>query len=961
MSFESPFLDPSTWDFDVVEITVPRGFRYAGYSARALRATTQGAAAVQAPSDAVVRVAALPQAEVLELEVLPFLERGTLLELPWGLPTFYLFFTSGTSLGVVEHDAVSQGEDLTSGPGVTEVTLAALFPDRMVREPLLWVEALGTGGAWQTFSDRVAAETGGGDDRAVLILDHAGRPVSSGSFELEIGGQIHTVDLQAQDQGDLQKAVARLNAGGQSIPFLFSQPGVPLIRPLPASTDIQMVRLEDLHTAVGQIEVEPGLRHVSFTDLGAWLAPQGVNDPTVPLSLRRFLRGNKVTPLINGTEFFADLFGALNQAAFTGGGVHLGAGYALVHREPMTRKPENDPDFANTFLGVVERIRAAGGQSRILAPDFIQVADIQELSSEEALVFFSLVDLAVILNMLSTRFSFLKDFRTDGSGLIIMALILLFDSHIINFLLSDGATKLEPAGEAVEDLDALSSVRCIYSSLPATIEDNPLAAAEGDFPFGTIFDWIRQFGLYHQKLGVVWTPDGPVGYCGGMDINTDRLDDERHLASYPFHDIHARLEGPSVRDLAITFQQRWERDAGDQDLVEVWQAGQPEPVIPDAGEDIVQIARTYFAPSDPARALEFAPQGDRTILDTMLRAIDQAREYIHIEDQYLSPPEELIQALENKVASGTVAKVIITTASENGQLFGGLVTDDLVARLRAADTSGEVVRVGLMRRRYTVPANGLRASSGRLILMQDLAASTGPNSVVHLGPAQRVPAPPFWLAVEGELMYVYDEAVPMTPPEPGVKAMSVERGAGTHLLSSHLGDFGPEVREHKKHAAATVISLDGIYVHAKPLLVDDVLGSIGSANLNRRGVYHDGECNLITIPEKLRKAPSNPVRYLRKRLWAEMLDLPWETVEPLLDDPLAASRLFDRSWLLGNTWVPIDTTPSHLMFGSFTGGDGWVMNVLTAAGFAVTATDQTHRAMFDSIVDPTSSLDPLLP
>ena len=136
-------------------------------------------------------------------------------------------------------------------------------------------------------------------------------------------------------------------------------------------------------------------------------------------------------------------------------------------------------------------------------------------------------------------------------------------------------------------------------------------------------------------------------------------------------------------------------------------------------------------------------------------------------------------------------------------------------------------------------------------------------------------------------------------------------------------------------AAATVVDLAGIYVHAKSTIVDDVFVGIGSANINRRGHYHDGEITVYGVPQRLKASRSNPVAALRRRLWAEMLDIPLATAGPLLEDPIAAAALFDRSPLAGNRFTDIEAYPTHLMQ-DVTGGDGLVLTLLTTAlGFAI--------------------------
>src|SRR5207245_1731159 len=62
-----------------------------------------------------------------------------------------------------------------------------------------------------------------------------------------------------------------------------------------------------------------------------------------------------------------------------------------------------------------------------------------------------------------------------------------------------------------------------------------------------------------------------------------------------------------------------------------------------------------------------------------------------------------------------------------------------------------------------------------------------------------------------------------------------------------------------------------IYVHAKVGLVDDHWCTVGSANLNERGMEGDSEINAQVIDDEL-------ARDVRLRLWAEHLRLPIETV-----------------------------------------------------------------------------------
>ena len=57
-----------------------------------------------------------------------------------------------------------------------------------------------------------------------------------------------------------------------------------------------------------------------------------------------------------------------------------------------------------------------------------------------------------------------------------------------------------------------------------------------------------------------------------------------------------------------------------------------------------------------------------------------------------------------------------------------------------------------------------------------------------------------------------------------------------------------------------------IYVHAKVAIVDDLWTTVGSANLNNRGMRDDTEMNVTTLDAELAQG-------LRLMLWAEHLGL----------------------------------------------------------------------------------------
>lgn len=77
--------------------------------------------------------------------------------------------------------------------------------------------------------------------------------------------------------------------------------------------------------------------------------------------------------------------------------------------------------------------------------------------------------------------------------------------------------------------------------------------------------------------------------------------------------------------------------------------------------------------------------------------------------------------------------------------------------------------------------------------------------------------------------------------------------------------------------------VERVYVHAKVAVIDDHWLTIGSANLNGRGLFNDTEANVVTHDPQL-------ARQTRLRLWSEHLGLP---IEQLDGDP---AEVIDRLW-----------------------------------------------------------------
>jgi phosphatidylserine/phosphatidylglycerophosphate/cardiolipin synthase-like enzyme len=149
----------------------------------------------------------------------------------------------------------------------------------------------------------------------------------------------------------------------------------------------------------------------------------------------------------------------------------------------------------------------------------------------------------------------------------------------------------------------------------------------------------RPMHCHHEKTIVI---DDRVAFVGGIDLTSesgDRYDSNEHpaRATLGWHDACAKIEGPAVGDVAEHFRMRWHEVTGER----------LAPVSPSepAGSVELQIVRTV-----PERIYTATPRGDFRILESYLRAIQGARRFIYLENQFLWSPE-IAAALRKKLAS----------------------------------------------------------------------------------------------------------------------------------------------------------------------------------------------------------------------------------------------------------------------------------------------------------------------
>lgn len=160
-------------------------------------------------------------------------------------------------------------------------------------------------------------------------------------------------------------------------------------------------------------------------------------------------------------------------------------------------------------------------------------------------------------------------------------------------------------------------------------------------------DHTLNFGSQHQKVLVVKGEKGLIAFCGGLDINWDRVaaSGPNVGPGSPQHDIHCQIIGPAAHDLLQTFIRRWDAHPR-HTAIDRSKKGDllgrserpparlsPRPVGHTGGNCAVRITRTY----NPVTPLAPGTSAVRetSIRDTLIAAIKNAQRFIYIEDQYL--------------------------------------------------------------------------------------------------------------------------------------------------------------------------------------------------------------------------------------------------------------------------------------------------------------------------------------
>lgn len=158
-------------------------------------------------------------------------------------------------------------------------------------------------------------------------------------------------------------------------------------------------------------------------------------------------------------------------------------------------------------------------------------------------------------------------------------------------------------------------------------------------PWRTAFLNLRS----HKKILVV---DGTIAFMGGLNITDGHLPTEKPKA--PIHDVHFRVTGPVVTQIAEAFAADWYFTTGE-----------------------ALKGADWFPPVEPAgaalaRVITSGPDQDHERLSlTFLQAISCARRSIRVITPYFLPEERLIASLALAAMRGVAVDIVVPEVSDN--------------------------------------------------------------------------------------------------------------------------------------------------------------------------------------------------------------------------------------------------------------------------------------------------------
>jgi cardiolipin synthase A/B len=202
----------------------------------------------------------------------------------------------------------------------------------------------------------------------------------------------------------------------------------------------------------------------------------------------------------------------------------------------------------------------------------------------------------------------------------------------------------------VERARAGVKIRMIYDAVgsfgisDAWVDDLRSAGIEV-IDFNPISPWRRRFNLSHRDHRKLLIIDNEIGFTGGLNIANDYASvDEGGVG---WHDMHCRVRGPIVFDMARLFRRNWIRCGG-----------KTYPPVP-------RPQPSDGTGSSFVRLLENTRRRNKTTFRrAYLHVIRAARRFVRIENAYFLPDRGVRRALIRAASRGVDVQIIVPGHSD---------------------------------------------------------------------------------------------------------------------------------------------------------------------------------------------------------------------------------------------------------------------------------------------------------
>ena len=202
----------------------------------------------------------------------------------------------------------------------------------------------------------------------------------------------------------------------------------------------------------------------------------------------------------------------------------------------------------------------------------------------------------------------------------------------------------------VERARAGVKVRVIYDAVgsfgisDAWVDDMRTAGIEV-IDFNPIAPWRRRFNLSHRDHRKLLIVDNEIGFTGGLNIANDYASVEE--GGVGWHDMHCRMRGAIVYDMARLFRRNWIRSGGE--------SYPPIPRPKDAGGPGASFARLLENTRRRNKA---------TFRRAYVHVIRAAKHIVRVENAYFLPDRGIRRALISAAARGVDVQIIVPGRSD---------------------------------------------------------------------------------------------------------------------------------------------------------------------------------------------------------------------------------------------------------------------------------------------------------